>query len=494
MKHNRILVSVVMWLVASAVCVMAQVERPRLVVGIVVDQMRWDYIYQYYDKWGDGGFKRLLGEGYSCANTMIDYVPTITACGHATVYTGTTPALHGIAGNDYMIDGKPTSSVKDTTVMAVGTQGNVGKRSPRNLLVTTIGDQMKLATSGLSRVVGVALKDRAAILPAGHGADGAYWYDNDNHQFITSTYYARELPKWAKDFNKSNKKLMSKTDVWKDKAGVTLTMELALSALKAEHLGRDFIPDLLAISISTTDAAAHSFGVMSAEVEPIYMQLDRELATLFKTLDKEVGRGNYLLFLTADHGGTYSEPHMSARHMPSGRYYDGKIRTETNERLRQRFGVDNLLRDQMEYTFYLNNDAIARRNLDREAVKAEAVRIINERPEVMWAVDVERVGEAAIPAEIRERIIKGYHRKRSGEIFVLPITGYYASWDGDARGSNHGSWSQSDSHIPLLFYGWHVPHGEMTSLTHMTDIAATVCAMLHIQAPNACIGQPIQFR
>ena len=494
MRYNRFFVGVMMWVLAGAMCAMAQVERPRLVVGIVIDQMRWDYLYQYYDQWGESGFKRLLSDGYNCANTMIDYVPTVTACGHASIFTGTTPALHGIAGNDYMINGKPTSSVKDTTVVGVGTQGKVGNRSPRNLLVTTISDQMKLATKGLAKVVGVSLKDRAAILPAGHGADGAYWYDNDTHQFITSTYYTRELPKWVKDFNKSNKKLMSKTDVWKDKAGVTLTMQLAQSALKAERMGADAVPDFLTISISTTDAAAHSYGVMSPEMEAIYLQLDHELATLFKTLDKEVGRGNYLLFLTADHGGTYSEPYMTARHMPSGRYYDGKIRTETNERLRQRFGVDNLLRAQMEYTFYLNNDVIASRGLNREAVKAEAVKIINERPEVMWAVDAERVAEASVPADIRERIIKGYHCKRSGEIFVLPITGYYASWDGDERGSNHGSWSQSDTHIPLLFYGWHVPHGEMTSLTHMTDIAATVCAMLHVQAPDACIGQPIQFK
>ncbi|MBO7610171.1 MAG: alkaline phosphatase family protein [Muribaculaceae bacterium] len=493
MRINRIAASLSLILALSATCALAQVQRPRLIVGIVVDQMRWDYLYQYYDKWGEGGFKRLMGEGYSCGNTIIDYVPTVTACGHASIYTGSTPALHGIAGNDYMIDGKPTSSVKDTTVVGVGTTGKAGNQSPRNLLVTTMGDQLKLATSGLARVVGVSLKDRAAILPAGHGADGAYWYDNDTHQFITSTYYTRELPKWVKDFNKSNKKLMSKTDVWRDKAGVTVTFGLAQAALKAEHLGGDFVPDLLAVSISTTDAAAHKFGAMSAEMEPIYLQLDKELTAFFKFLDKEVGKGNYLLFLTADHGGTYSEPHMKSNKMPSGRFFDSKLRTETNEKLRRRFGVDNLIQTQMEYTFYLNNDLIVRRNLDREAVKAEAVRIMSESPEVMWAVDAERVNESSLPQDIRERIIKGYHHKRSGEIFVLPITGYYASWEGDERGSNHGSWNQSDSHIPLLFYGWHVPHGEKTTLTHMTDIAATVCAMLHIQAPDACLGQPIKF-
>ncbi|MBO4871096.1 MAG: alkaline phosphatase family protein [Muribaculaceae bacterium] len=490
---KRIFLPLLTLLVAGVFCAHAQVARPRLVVGIVVDQMRWDYLYQYENKWGADGFKRLLGEGYSCANTMIDYVPTITACGHASIFTGTTPAIHGIAGNSYVLNGHSTSSVKDTTVVGVGTQSSKGQRSPRNLLVTTIGDQMKLATYNKTKVIGVSLKDRAAILPAGHGADGAYWYDDDTHQFITSTYYRKDLPKWVKDFNKSNKKNLAK-NVWNDRVGVTMTFGLAEAALKTEKLGADDVPDFLTISISTTDAAAHTYGAMADEMLPIYVQLDAELASLFKMLDKEVGRGQYLLFLTADHGGTYSEPHMRARHMPSGRIYTQDICVETNRRLRQQFGVDSLLKRQMGYTFYLNNEVIEKSGVDREAVKAAAVKIMGDRPEVMWAVDVERVNEASVPQEIRERIIKGYHRKRSGEIFVLPVTGTYSSGSVDDRGSNHGTWNQSDSHIPLLFYGWNVPHGETVALTHMTDIAATVCAMMHVQAPDGCLGQPILFK
>ena len=346
MNMKRIFLPLLTLLVAGVFCAHAQVARPRLVVGIVVDQMRWDYLYQYENKWGADGFKRLLGEGYSCANTMIDYVPTITACGHASIFTGTTPAIHGIAGNSYVLNGHSTSSVKDTTVVGVGTQSSKGQRSPRNLLVTTIGDQMKLATYNKTKVIGVSLKDRAAILPAGHGADGAYWYDDDTHQFITSTYYRKDLPKWVKDFNKSNKKNLAK-NVWNDRVGVTMTFGLAEAALKTEKLGADDVPDFLTISISTTDAAAHTYGAMADEMLPIYVQLDAELASLFKMLDKEVGRGQYLLFLTADHGGTYSEPHMRARHMPSGRIYTQDICVETNRRLRQQFGVDSLLKRQM---------------------------------------------------------------------------------------------------------------------------------------------------
>ena len=466
--------------------------RPRLVVGIVVDQMRWDYLYTCQHMWGDGGFNRLLGEGYSCANTMIDYLPTVTACGHASIYTGSTPAIHGIAGNNYKIDGHNTSSVRDNTVSGVGTTSSGAQKSPRNLMVTTLGDQLKLATGGKGRVVGVSLKDRAAVLPAGHGADGAYWYDKTTTSFITSTYYCNELPKWVVNYNNAAHELLAQ-DMWDKPYGVTATFGMAEAALRGEQLGKDDITDLLAISVSTTDMTSHHFGARSAETDSIYSQLDRDLARFLSVLDREVGQGNYLLFLSADHGGTYSEPHMRALNLPSGRFYDTQVQADANAALRTQFGVDNLITDAMEYSFYLNHHAIDSAGLDRNAVVDAALKAIGDRPEVMWAVDLERLSDAAVPQEIKERLIKGYHRKRSGEIFVMPVTGYYASWDGDVRGSNHGSWNQSDTHIPLLFFGWHVPHGETTRLTHMTDIAPTVAAMLHIQAPDGALGLPISF-
>ena len=430
----------------TATAAMAQTPsnpaRPRLVVGIVVDQMRWDYLYTCQHMWGSGGFNRLLGEGYSCANTMIDYLPTVTACGHASIYTGSTPAIHGIAGNNYKIDGHNTSSVRDNTVSGVGTTSSGAQKSPRNLMVTTLGDQLKLATGGKGRVVGVSLKDRAAVLPAGHGADGAYWYDKTTTSFISSTYYCNELPKWVVNYNNAAHELLAQ-DMWDKPYGVTATFGMAEAALRGEQLGKDDITDLL--------------------------------------------------FLSADHGGTYSEPHMRALNLPSGRFYDTQVQADANAALRTQFGVDNLITDAMEYSFYLNHHAIDSAGLDRNAVVDAALKAIGDRPEVMWAVDLERLSDAAVPQEIKERLIKGYHRKRSGEIFVMPVTGYYASWDGDVRGSNHGSWNQSDTHIPLLFFGWHVPHGETTRLTHMTDIAPTVAAMLHIQAPDGALGLPISF-
>lgn len=489
MNIKRLLLIAVATIGLSA---MAQIERPRLVVGIVVDQMRWDYLYTFYDEWQADGFRRLLGQGYSCANTMIDYVPTVTACGHASIYTGTTPAVHGIAGNGYKIDGHDVGSVDDYSENGVGTTTSTGKRSPRNLLVTTLGDELKLATRFKARVVGVALKDRAAILPAGHAADGAFWWDRKAPGFITSTYYTQALPSWVEQFNRRNAATLRK-DLMRSSEGVTLTFDLATEAIHNEALGQDEVTDLLTISISTTDAVAHKWGTRSMQLDTAYRELDRCLANFLKTLDAAVGRDNYLLFLTADHGGTHNEPFMRAHKLPSGRFYDYELRKMANKELLIRFGVDNLIEDAKEYSFYVNDTAINSAGLNRNEVVDAATRILEADKSVQWAVDITRLADKAIPAELRERIIKGYHAGRSGDIFVQPFIGHYASWEGDIEGSNHGTWNQSDTHIPLLFYGWHVPHGERTARNGMIDIAPTVAAMLHIQAPDGALGTPIQF-
>ena len=234
--------------------VAAQVERPKLVVGIVVDQMRWDYLYTY--QWGEGGFKTLLTDGYRCNNTIIDYVPTVTAAGHASIYTGTTPAFHGIAGNNFLINGKNVTSVQDDTERAVGGNDKTRGKSPRNLITTTIADQLQLATDFKSRAVGIALKDRAAILPAGHRPVGAYWYDGNSKSFVTSTYYRDKLPKWVADFNKRHRDELA-GEVYQLPTGTSLTFALAEQALINEQLGMGDGTDLLAISVSNTDMCAH---------------------------------------------------------------------------------------------------------------------------------------------------------------------------------------------------------------------------------------------
>lgn len=491
MKRFKLLLACMLLTIgASAAGQGARPARPRLVVGIMVDQMRWDYLYTRSGEWGDGGFARLLSQGYSFNNTMIDYVPTVTACGHASVYTGTTPALHGIAANTYLLDGRFVSSVKDPQVQGVPASARSGDRSPRNLIATTLADQLQLGTDFQAHVVSISLKDRAAILPGGHHPDGAYWYDASLPGFITSTHYATSLPGWVERFNREHRAELA-TDVWDLPTGVDLTFGMATEALRNEPLGTDDVPDLLALSVSTTDAAAHIYGTDADSVSDIYRELDRCLADFLTELDERVGQGNYLVFLTADHGGTHSQPFMTRHGLASSFIWQpDQARRQANEWLKARFGVDNLLERDLQFSFYLNHAAIEQAGLDRDAVAAAAVQALRRQPGVQWAIDLEHVAQSPVPPELRERLARGYYPGRSGEIFVMLLTGGYSGNPGE-HGSNHGSWSQSDSHIPLVFMGWGIPAGETSRQTHITDIAPTVCALLHIQAPNACIGQPL---
>ncbi|MBR1725448.1 MAG: alkaline phosphatase family protein [Muribaculaceae bacterium] len=470
------------------------VERPRLVVGIVVDQMRWDYLYTYSSMWqADGGIRRLLDGGYSCGNTIIDYVPTYTACGHSCVYTGTTPAFNGIVGNTMMVHGKPMTSVQDTTVVGVGTTTKVGQASPRNLLVTTLGDELRLATAMQARVVGVSLKDRAAILPAGHAANGAFWYDSKVPGFITSTYYMDKLPQWAEQFNKRNKATMTDYDLWNNRNGVTMTFDMAAAAIDGERLGQDGVTDLLAISISTTDYVGHAWSTRSPQLDSIYNQLDIDLGRFLNVLDRKVGPGNYLLFLTADHGATHNYKYMSEHHLPTETMGNTSLEKKINEMVKDKYGIDKVVKAHMGYNWFLDNEAIAEAEADREAIKRDIIAALQHDDRISWVVDCEHPYDQSIPREVVDRVVKGYYPKRCGELYIIPVMGVY-SGSHDGKGRTHGTWNQSDSHIPLLFYGWQVPHGERTERNGMVDIAPTVAAMLHIQAPDACIGHPIPFK
>ena len=296
---------------------MAQVVRPRLVVGLVVDQMRWDYLYYYYNQFQNDGLRRFIDKGFSFENTLINYVPAVTAVGHSSIYTGSVPAFTGIVSNSFRINDKKTYCCADTTVQSVGSNSREGQMSPRNLLATGLGDMLKIATDYKAKVIGVALKDRAAILPAGFGADAAYWWDKSAGHFVSSTYYMKQLPEWV---NRENKIIATKpgTEVKTSVMGVTKTFQMAEAALENEQMGQDDITDLLAISVSSTDALGHTFGTRGQENYDAYMELDRQVAGFFKVLDAKVGRGNYLVFLSADHGASHNHNLLSQHNIASG--------------------------------------------------------------------------------------------------------------------------------------------------------------------------------
>jgi len=536
MKRLLLVISCVLPLSAAFARQAGKLERPKLVIGIVVDQMRWDYLYRYYDRFGDGGFKRMINEGFNCQNTFINYLPSFTAPGHACIYTGSVPSIHGIAANDWVADEEGTNcyctSDKGRKMIGIG-QRMTGEMSAKNLQVTTITDELRLATNMHSRVFGIALKDRAIILPAGHLANGAYWFDDSTGNFVSSDAYGDALPHWLVRFNskrltdtlmKSKWNLLYPENTYTQSladdnpyegvslvepkpifphvaigngyyglrstpAGNTLTLMAAKACISGAHLGQSSATDFLCISFSSTDYIGHKYGPSAMEVEDMYLRLDQALGELFDYLDEYVGKGNYVTFLTADHGGAHNAKYLEDINIPAGNNDEVKTIIELNAALKSKFGKDSLVLALTNYQVYLDERRIRKYNLSRNEIKSAVINFMLAQPEVAYAVDMENMGNATVPEPIRTMIINGYNKQRSGCIEIILKPGWYSGYA--PTGTTHGSWNPYDTHIPLLWYGWDIPRGQTTRTVHMTDISATLAALLHIQMPNGCIGEPI---
>src|SRR5476651_2089556 len=409
--------------------------------------MRWDYLYRFYDRYQSNGFKRLLNEGFSCENTQVDYIPTFTAPGHTCIYTGTVPAIHGIAGNDFTIQatGKSMYCTEDTSVRTVGSTSKAGEMSPRNLLTTTVTDELRLATNFRSKVIGIALKDRGGILPAGHTANAAYWFDDATGNWITSTYYMNDLPTLFKKFNDQklptqylkqdwntlypiNTYLQSTEDnspkyegkfagtdaptmpvktsqlmgkglglIRSTPYGNSLTLDLAKAAITNEALGKNTVTDFLAISLSSTDYIGHQFGINAVEIEDTYLRIDRDLSSFFTYLDNTVGKGNYTVFLTADHGAAHNTAFLNDHNIPAGVWPDNTIMKNMNSLLEGKYGVKKMVLSLDNYQVNLNNMAIADKKVSEYAVKQDCIAFLQKQEGVAFAVDMQNAQTANLP-------------------------------------------------------------------------------------------------
>jgi predicted AlkP superfamily pyrophosphatase or phosphodiesterase len=469
-----------------------KLARPKLVVGIAVDQMRWDYLYRYYNDYGDNGFKRLIDEGYSCDNTMINYIPSTTANGHTSIWTGSVPAISGIDGNNFYVNGKFRYCTSDETVKGVGTTSHYGQMSPRNEVVSTIGDELKIATEFQSKVIGIALKDRAAILPAGHAADGAFWLDSKTAKFVSSTYYMDKLPRWVEKYNKSFN--ASYDSISMTPLGIDLTERMAEAAIEAEQLGAHENTDLLCVSFSSTDKLAHAIGGHNPRIKAMYLDLDNRLADLLTYLDKKIGKGQYLVFLTADHGGANNVEFLNKHRIPGGNFSDSDIKKGLESALQQHFGKTDKFVDRIfDCKVQFQHENIASMGLTMEEVKKFAIDYLKKSTDFAYIVDMDNLGAATVPSLIREKIINGYNRLRGGDIQMIPQTQYYSDYVGK-DGTTHFAWNPYDAHIPFLLMGWGVPHGKTVRETHITDIAPTICSLINIQMPSGCVGNAVELK
>jgi len=523
-------------------------DRPKLVVGIVVDQMRQEYLYRFESKFGEDGFRRLINDGFMLKNAHYNYVPTYTGPGHASVYTGTTPAVHGIIGNDFYDKklGKYVNCVEDTLFKAVGTDKGITLGygvSPGRMLSSTITDELKLFTQRRAKVIGVSVKDRGAVLPAGHMADAAYWYDRSSGKFISSTYYMTKLPEWVTKFNSLRLADQFLTKEWKpllpleqytesgsdvspyerkfggkEKATFPynlsvlqrsndryeqllytpfandLLTEMAKTTLVSEKMGKDEVTDFLCISYSSTDVLGHTVGPNAVEIEDMYLRLDRNIADLLKKLDQEVGTGNYTVFLTADHAAAEVPQYLKDNKVPAGYYNERYAKVKLDSFMNTYFPGRNVIANVSNEQVFLNHKAFQRDPKSSGIDMFIVAELIGK-----YLMTFDGVANYYTEGVIRQgsydekgikgMVIRGYHPKRSGDVVLVLEPGWFES--GSVQGTTHGSPYTYDTHVPVLFFGKGIKKGSSVQYHTITDIVPTLSALLEIKFPSGCTGQPV---
>lgn len=515
-------------------------KKPKLVIGIVIDQMRYDYLTRYADRYSEGGFNRILKNGFSLENAHFNYIPTYTAVGHTSIYTGTTPDNHGIISNNWY-DKKLKETiycVDDDNYKTVGNDGYVGKKSPHRLYTTTITDQLQLAQNMQGKTIGISIKDRSAILPVGHTANAAYWYDGgDKNQWITSSFYMDELPSWVKDFNKNNKADSYLNTTWetlydietytqsradnniyennlngKEKpdfpknlkelrekngnfsliktipAGNTYTVDFAKAVIKGEQLGTTEFTDFLSVSFSSTDYVGHRYGVAAVETEDTYLRLDKDLEDFFNFLDTEVGKGNYTLFLTADHAAVHVPSYLQSLKIPA-HYMSTKDFSDFVLGVTQKyFNSKELIENVSNYQIFLDKNKIESLGLDKNDVAQRIADEVVNFDKIYKAVTARTLQTTNFTSGILSSLQNGYNQKFSGDVLMIP---YPATLISSRKGTSHGSGYSYDTHVPIIFYGNGIKKGRSTKKYDIIDIAPTISNLLKIEAPNGTSGKII---
>jgi predicted AlkP superfamily pyrophosphatase or phosphodiesterase len=543
--NRRFFCLIIVLLTGQLVLAQTTLERPKLVVGIVVDQMRQEYLYRFYEKYGAGGFRRLVSEGFMLTNAHYNYTPTVTGPGHASIYSGSTPAIHGIIGNDFYDKQakKMVNCVEDPLYKPIGNASGNGDVSPWRMLSSTVTDELKLFTQKRSKVIGVSFKDRGAVLPAGHMADAAYWYDGKSGKFISSSYYMAKLPDWVIKFNalnlaekylsydwntllpkdqyvesgpddnpyerrltgqekstfpyklsqlrtKGNFELLGETPFAND-----FLTEMAKAALVNEQLGKHTVPDFLCISYSAPDVIGHRTGPNSIELEDVYLRLDKNIEDLLKNLDLEVGTGNYTVFLTADHGVADVPQYLKDNKIPAGYFNEDHLRAKLDEFLKGYYPGKDFIENISNQQIFLHHEAFQR----DPKVSGIDMFIVTELIG-KYLMTMEGVANFYTEAMLREgdyeadgakgAIIRGYNNRRSGDIVFYLEPGWF---DADSiQGTTHGSSYSYDTHVPVLFYGYGIKKGSSVRYHPITDIAPTISTLLKIKFPSGATGQPVE--
>lgn len=517
---------------------------PKLIVGIVVDQMRYDYLYRFSEKYGKNGFKRLLKDGYNLENTHFNYIPTYTAVGHSSIFTGTTPQNHGIIGNSWYDKflKRRIYCVDDKNYSSVGTKTMSGQKSPHRLHTTTITDQLRLSQNLKGKTISIAIKDRSAILPGGHTANAAYWFEGGKEgNWITSSFYMEALPKWVQDFNSSDTIDGYSQQVWdtyypietytesivddniyegkfrgekapvfphnipvlkvdngnynilkSTPAGNSITTDFSIAAINGEKLGfsEDQI-DFLAISYSSTDYVGHKYGVDSKEIEDTYIRMDLEIERLLNFLDKTVGKDSYTLFLTADHAVAQTPNYLNSLKIPGGYFENLKFNNFVKQLSIEEFGSDKIVENISNYQLFFNKTELKRLNLKTADVENFFAEELLAFDKIYKTITATTLQTNEFTQGLYRLVQQGYNQKLSGNVIFITDPSVIGSGN-KKTGTTHGSGYSYDTHVPLIFFGKGVNQGTSKKYCPIMNIAPTLANFLKIEFPNGVTGNVIE--
>jgi arylsulfatase A-like enzyme len=492
--------------------------RPKLVVVLVIDQFRGDYLERFRDQFVEGGFRLFLDRGATFTDCNYQYANTRTAPGHATLLSGAYSDGHGILANEWWDPQRKriVSSVEDDTTQLVGIPGNERGASPRNLMSSTLGDELKLATEGRARVFGIALKDRAAVLPAGFAADGAYWIDHQSGAWVTSTYYRSELPKWASDFNASNRAGKYWDRDWRDSGGNVLRstahrkgkngseagfyevvgstpfaneyeFEFAKELILYEQLGGGQATDLLTISLSANDILGHQVGPDSLEMQAMVLATDRQLAEFFNFLGHQIGLANVWIALSADHGVAPLPTAASKLRLPAANLDATALASQINKAVASRtpgLPAKDLLHSFDYPNAFLNEEAFSGARIkeeDAERSVGEAMKQAGLRGYFTRA----QLARGEVPdTEFGRKYLHSYSPESGWYVLGVPTPFNVAG-----KGTDHAAPYTYDTHVPLAFYGLPFQVGVYRTHAEPVDLAVTFASLLGINAPTHAVGR-----
>jgi predicted AlkP superfamily pyrophosphatase or phosphodiesterase len=515
-------------------------EKPKFIVGIVVSQMRYDYIQRFWDKLDENGIKLLVNRGTYCKNTSFNYLFSQQGVGHASIATGTTPADHGIVGREWYLylQDRIEQSTEDQQAKAVGGDVDNGHFSPKNLMCTTFADELKLSNNFRSKVFSVSTDPAPGIFSAGHTADVAYWFDKRTGNWITSTYYTDSLTGWVNEFNAKRFPDIYLKETWsplfpvdqytesqpdknkyetgfdgqvtfpylleelsavkknkvdyslleKTPFGNTYTKDFATTLIVNEQLGKDDITDVLTICFTAMENIGSLFGPNSVELEDAFLRLDKEIAHFLIFLDEQVGKENVLVYLTSDHGVAQIPSFLSDNKIPAGYFNQNGALSLLISALNNTYGKGDWIRAYHAQQIYLNHTLIEDSKLSLTQMQDYIAQFMLQFSGIANTVTSHTLQTANFTEGVYRKIQNSYNQKRSGDVII----NLKAGWVEKSEASTGGTSSYSyDSRIPLIWYGWKVGRGAITRQVDIIDIAPTLSTFLNITFPNSCTGTPV---